>query len=258
MIKAIVLAAGKGTRMNSDLIKVAHTVGGKPIINHVIDTLSAMKNLNEIVMVVGHQADVVKRLTEGPNVKFVEQNEQLGTGHAVVQVSPHIQLNDDDLVIILAGDCPLISADTLNTLIETHKEAAAKGTVLTISLEDPARYGRILKDDNGNVLAIREAKDCTPGELKINEVNSGVYCFNGPALFNALKSLSTDNAQGEYYLTDVLEILRKDGNTIAAYCTPNSNEALGVNTPEDLALIESILADQKEHYSTQKDMWFHR
>ncbi|MDA1352897.1 MAG: NTP transferase domain-containing protein [bacterium] len=246
MIKAIVLAAGKGTRMNSDLIKVAHKVGGKPIINHVLDTLKGMSELTEIFIVVGHQADTVKALTNGPNVSFVEQKEQLGTGHAVIQVAPTISLTNSDLVIIIAGDCPLISETSLNTLIATHNRANAKGTVLTIQLDEPARYGRILKDEDGNVLAIREAKDCTPQELKIKEVNSGVYCFHGKSLFNALSHLSTDNSQGEYYLTDVLEILRRNGDKIAAYCTPNSDEALGVNTPEDLAQIEAILENHTQ------------
>ena len=227
--------------MNSDLIKVAHKINGKPIINHVLDSVNRVENIKRTYIVVGHQADVVKSLTEGPNVTFVEQHDQLGTGHAVMQVTPVVDTTQEDHVIVLAGDCPLISPDTLNTLIATHNTHHAKGTVLTFKLDNPARYGRILKD-NGNVSAIREAKDCTETELEIQEVNSGVYCFHGPSLFNALSELSTDNAQGEYYLTDVLEILRQNGDVIAAYCTPNEHEALGVNTPEDLAHIESIIA----------------
>lgn len=243
-LKAIILAAGRGTRMKSDTVKVAHTVCGKPILQYVLETVRALK-AEEIYIVVGHQADLIKSMFKSPDVTFVMQEQQLGTGHAVMQTEHKITLNDDDNVIVLAGDCPLIKLSTLQNLAETHQTKHASGTILTVTMDKPGNYGRILRDQHFTVMGIREAKDCNPAEYAVKEINTGVYLFNGKSLFNHLKSITTNNAQKEYYLTDVLHLQQSNGEVIAAYCDPDDSQAIGVNTRADLALIHKILFTRK-------------
>ncbi|RAP33673.1 hypothetical protein DID77_02675 [Candidatus Marinamargulisbacteria bacterium SCGC AG-439-L15] len=248
-LNIIILAAGKGTRMKSELPKVAHKVNDIPMIDYVINA-SKSAGASEIYIVIGHQAETLKTLINDNTLIYVEQKEQLGTGHAVQQVAPHIKESTNSITMVLAGDCPLISAQTLKALLETHHSTQAKASILTTKLDDPAAYGRILKNEHGQVIAIREAKDCTEDELKVSEINSGIYCFDTQKLFNALEKTNTNNKQGEYYLTDVIEILKQDGGTISAYCTKNSHEVLGVNTKEDLRHIETLAQKINVPHST--------
>lgn len=242
-LKAIILAAGKGTRMKSEMLKVAHEVAGKPIINHVIDTVKSI-GIDDIILVIGHQADLIKEITAYANVSYVMQTEQLGTGHAVMQVEPLLDANANDTLLILAGDCPLIEVETLTNLFAIHNESNASGTILTTMMTDPANYGRILRGKMGSVLGIKEAKDCTSEERLINEINTGIYCFQSKELIYALHNITNKNAQKEYYLTDVIHILKDKGDAISAYCTKNSNEVIGINTRMDLADINRIIYEK--------------
>lgn len=239
-LKAVILAAGKGTRMKSDVLKVAHSVAGKPIVSYVVDTVSAL-DVDNIYLVVGHQADLLKSSVTHEKMTYVLQEEQLGTGHAVTQVAAHLTPSPDDTIIVLAGDCPLIEESTLRSLIAIHTESNASATILTTMMNEPGTYGRILRGKMGSVLGIREAKDCSPDELQVTEVNTGVYVFQSSALFESLTEVTTNNAQAEYYLTDVIQILKKKGRPVSAFCTPRSDHAIGVNTRMDLAAINKIL-----------------
>ncbi len=234
MLNVIILAAGKGTRMKSDLVKVAHEVAGKALVNYVVDTVFELGEVS-IFLVVGHQADVIQRLTSHVPVSYVLQQEQLGTGHAVLQVLPHLDLEEDSATLVLAGDCPLIELETLRELLGLHRSAHASTTILTTVMPDPGTYGRILRDSRGAVMGIQEAKDCSFEQLKIEEINTGVYCFQTKALFSALKRVTPQNTQKEYYLTDVIHLLKKDGHIVSGLCTPKAYQAIGVNTRMDLA-----------------------
>ncbi len=238
--KAIILAAGKGTRMKSEFLKVLHEVAGKPIVNYVIDTVKEV-GVKEVILVVGHQAELVKNITSYTPITYAMQEEQLGTGHAVMQTEAYLSFQPDEEVIILAGDCPLISKETLENLIATHKESNSQATVLTTIMENPGSYGRILRGRMGSIKGIKEAKDCTPEEYDIKEINTGIYCFKSKFLFSALKKITNKNAQGEYYLTDVIQILKDEGDAVSAYCTPNHYEVLGINTRMDIAEINKII-----------------
>lgn len=236
---AIILAAGKGTRMNSDLPKVAHEIVGKTMIDYVIDAVNDAKISNKYI-VVGHQAEYIKSITSYPNVTHVLQAQQLGTGHAVMQAESAMVL-DDNLTLILAGDCPLIKSETIKSLIEFHQEQQAVCTVLTTEMTDPARYGRIIRNENGEFTAITEAKDCTDEQLLVKEINSGIFVFNTRLLFEALKKITTNNAQNEYYLTDVCHILRESGQHVSAYCIEDSNQVIGINSQEELAEVSKLI-----------------
>jgi bifunctional UDP-N-acetylglucosamine pyrophosphorylase / glucosamine-1-phosphate N-acetyltransferase len=239
-VKAIILAAGKGTRMKSDLLKVVHEVAGKPIVQYVIDSVNEL-GVTDIFTVVGHQAESVKENISDKNVQYVVQSEQLGTGHAVMQVDPHFEDNDSSTVIILAGDCPLIKTETLKKLIDSHQESNASVTILTTKMNEPAKYGRILRGKMGSVTGIKEAKDCTEKELQIKEINTGVYAFRADEMFKNLKKLDTNNAQGEYYLTDIIHILKRKGEVVSSYILEDSDQAIGVNTRLDLAKSNAVL-----------------
>ncbi len=246
-LKAIVLAAGKGTRMKSDVLKVLHNVAGKSVLNHVLDAVFAIE-VDEVFVVVGHQSEQVKSHISHPKVKFVEQIEQLGTGHAVMQVAPFLDTSEPGTVIVLAGDCPLIEKETLGNLLATHLESNASGTILTAEFADPGSYGRMIRGQMGSVLGIKEAKDCTPQELEISEINAGIYAFEIPSLFENLKRVNTNNAQKEYYLTDVIRLIKESGESIAAFCTEDADEVLGINTRMDLAKINQIIYQKNNQY----------
>jgi bifunctional UDP-N-acetylglucosamine pyrophosphorylase / glucosamine-1-phosphate N-acetyltransferase len=249
-IDAIILAAGKGTRMKSDLLKVAHHVAGKPVVNYVVDTVQDI-GVSTIYMVIGHQAESIKELLPSKNIEFVLQKEQLGTGHAVMQVG-NIYPASESTVLILAGDCPLIKPETLHSLINMHVESNSAATVLTTNMKDPALYGRILRGEMGTVLGIKEAKDCNKDELKITEINTGVYAFKSSFLFENLKKLNTNNKQGEYYLTDILHILKKSGDPVSAYCVDDEKQAIGINTRLDLAKSNKVIYQRNNlHFMTE-------
>jgi len=233
---AIVLAAGKGVRMKSDLPKVSHPILGKPMIVWVLETLKKL-GLDAVLVVVGYKASLVKKETEGFHVTYVMQKEQLGTGHAVMQAGPYVA-NTDSKVLVLNGDAPFIKKETLEHLMEAHISKGASATVLTANADDPSSYGRIIRADDGQVLRIVEKKDATEEEKKIKEINTGTYCFNAADLFASLEEIRPENAQKEYYLTDVISVLRKKGKAVQAFKTGSIHEVSGVNTKEELIKLE--------------------
>ena len=237
-IFAIVLAAGQGTRMKSKLYKVLHPVCGKPMVEHVIDNIQALE-AKKIVTVVGHGAEMVKEQL-GNKSEYVLQAEQLGTAHAVIQAES-LLANEEGTTLVVCGDTPLIKPETMKALYEYHTAQNAKATILTAIAEDPTGYGRILRDESGNVASIVEQKDATEEQKKVTEINTGTYCFDNKALFEALKLVNNDNAQGEYYLPDVIEILQKRGDIVAAYVCDNFDETLGVNDRFALSQAEQLM-----------------
>lgn len=234
----IILAAGKGTRMKSKLYKVLHKVCGKSMVDHVLTQVEQI-HPDDIVTVVGHGAEAVEAELGGRS-KFVVQEEQLGTGHAVLQAEPMLG-DKDGMTLIVNGDTPLLTAATFEKLFAYHRDKGATATILTASAPDPTGYGRIVRGDIGTVQKIVEQKDTTPEEAKIHEINTGVYCFDNKALFSALHEVKNDNAQGEYYLTDVIEILKSRGNVIAAYKMADFDESQGVNDRIALAAATKVM-----------------
>lgn len=239
-IKAVILAAGKGTRMKSELPKVLHKALGKPMVNYSIEAAKeAGAKDQDICLVVGHKAEQVKEVV-GNAVTYVTQKEQLGTGHAVKCAKEFI--GDDGLTMVLCGDTPLITGKTLRKLVENHIQEGNAITVLSAVAEDPTGYGRIIKDAEGRFVKIVEQKDATEEEQKVKEINSGMYMFNSKALSLALSELSNDNAQGEYYLTDTIEIVKEKAlGKVAAMVIEDIDEIKGVNSPEQLTEAEDIL-----------------
>ncbi|MBN2171088.1 MAG: NTP transferase domain-containing protein [Candidatus Krumholzibacteriota bacterium] len=234
---AVILAAGKGTRMKSDRPKVMHVLAGRELVRWVIAAARAA-GLDPVILVVGHQAESVREaLADEAGLRFVLQAEQLGTGHAVQMAAPALEGRGGE-VVILAGDVPLIRAETLRALVDHHRARGAAATVLTAELDDPAGYGRILRDAAGNVAAIREHRDASAAERAVREVNSGIYCFRVDALLAALRELRADNDQAEYYLTDTLAILREAGEVVAARLCGDPVEIAGVNDRAQLASME--------------------
>ncbi len=236
-LEVIILAAGLGTRMKSATVKVLHRAAGRPIIDYVVDLASQVSEKPPIV-VVGYQREVVQKWL-GDRARYAVQEEQLGTGHAVLQAAQVLGKAGGRKILILSGDVPLTRAETLQHLIEEHERSGSALTLLTMRLADPAMYGRIVGDSKGAVTRIVEAKDATQEEKKIDEVNAGIYLFDGDQLFDNLRRLSSHNAQGEYYLTDVLGMLRKSGKRVGAVIVDDPVEALGVNSRAELATVES-------------------
>ncbi|RXZ01051.1 bifunctional UDP-N-acetylglucosamine diphosphorylase/glucosamine-1-phosphate N-acetyltransferase GlmU [Fictibacillus sp. S7] len=235
---AVVLAAGQGTRMKSSLYKVLHPVCGKPMVQHVVDQISQL-DMKKIVTVVGHGAEKVKDQL-GDASAYVLQEEQLGTAHAVMQAEETLS-NEEGITLVVCGDTPLITAQTMQKLIDEHQAAGAKVSILTAKAEDPAGYGRVLRNASGTVERIVEHKDATDEEKLVQEINTGTYCFDNKSLFEALSSVNNDNSQGEYYLPDVIEIIQKQGETVAAYQTPSFDETLGVNDRVALSQAEKTM-----------------
>lgn len=222
MRNAIVLAAGKGTRMKSDRSKVMHTIIDRSMLAYIIDALRAV-SVQRIVVIVGYQAESIKEAF--PDVEFALQQPQLGTGHAVMQAT---QLKDEDGdTLIINGDGPCIQPETLEKLFQTNQDASL--TLLTSVLDDGAHYGRIVRDENGHVQAIVEAKDCTEEQKKICEINAGMYCFKNRDLFDNLDKLTTNNAQNEYYLTDLVKILANQGKVVKGLVVEDRDEVMGIN-----------------------------
>ncbi|PLR78939.1 bifunctional UDP-N-acetylglucosamine diphosphorylase/glucosamine-1-phosphate N-acetyltransferase GlmU [Bacillus sp. V3-13] len=235
---AVILAAGQGTRMKSKLYKVLHPVCGKPMVEHVVDQVSKL-NIKEIVTIIGHGAEEVKSQL-GDKSSYALQAEQLGTAHAVMQAK-EILSGKEGVTVVVCGDTPLIRAETIEALFAHHEETGAKATVLTAWASDPAGYGRIIRNAEGFVEKIVEHKDASAEERNIQEINTGTYCFDNKHLFEALQNVSNDNVQGEYYLPDVIEILKKQGETVSAYQTADFGETLGVNDRVALAEAERLM-----------------
>jgi bifunctional UDP-N-acetylglucosamine pyrophosphorylase/glucosamine-1-phosphate N-acetyltransferase len=237
MLKAVILAAGQGTRMKSKLPKVVHKVLGKCMVEHAIAAAKAA-GAEEICVVVGHGADVVKEAV-CEKVTFVLQDQQLGTGHAVKCAREFIGKEGETL--ILFGDAPLITGETLKKLVETHRNAGNAITVLSAVVEDATGYGRIIRDEQGRFLKSVEHKDATEAECSCREINSGMYVFDSAELYEALDKLDNNNAQGEYYLPDTLMIIRKKGLTADAMITEDFTEIEGVNSRVQLAHAEEVM-----------------
>ncbi|MFA6169910.1 MAG: NTP transferase domain-containing protein [Candidatus Margulisiibacteriota bacterium] len=242
-LAVVILAAGKGVRMQSDLPKVFHPVLGEPMLAHVLKTTQKLQPAKTLV-VVGHRRELITDFFKDWPVEFVVQAEQKGTGHAVLMAEPNLA-GFKGTVLILAGDVPLLSERTLRRLIDFHRQQKAAATDLTAILPAGGNYGRIVRQPNGEILKIVEKKDASPEELKINEVNTGTFCFDKEALFAALKEVRSENAQKEYYLTDTIEILRRQKRPVFAFSTDDPAETLGVNTKDELAEIEQLLRQRR-------------
>lgn len=237
MVKAVILAAGKGTRMKSDKPKVLHTVMDKPMVRWAIEAAEAA-GAEKVCAIVGYGADEVKAELKD-EVEYAMQLEQLGTGHAVMQAKDFIGQDGDTL--ILCGDTPLIKGETLKNLIARHNEMGNAVTMLSTILEDPTGYGRIIRDENGEFVKNVEHKDATEEERASKEVNSGMYLFNSAQLYASLSEITNDNAQGEYYLPDCLSVIRAKGGKVDAVVCEDQTEIMGVNSPDQLAEAEEIM-----------------
>lgn len=235
---AVILAAGKGTRMKSKLPKVLHKIGGKPMLQHVLDAADAAGAARKVV-VVGHEAELVEEMV-GEQAQMALQAEQLGTGHAVMQTEAVLK-DFCGTVMIICGDTPLLEAAELKKFYEGHVASQAAATVLTAFMDDPAGYGRIIRDADGNVLGIVEEKDAVLEQKAIKEINTGIYCVEAPLLFEVLAILTCDNAQGEYYLTDVLAKLNAMGKKVGGVATADSDMIMGINSRRQLAEAENIM-----------------
>ena len=234
-LEVVILAAGLGTRMKSSKIKILHQAAGRPIIDYVLD-LAADLSPRPPVMVVGYQREQVQK-SVGERARFAVQEEQKGTGHAVLMAAEHV--DPGKRVMILSGDVPLTRIETLRRLLDEHDRSGNALTLLTMKPADPALYGRIVRDANGSVLRIVEAKDASDEEKRIAEVNAGIYVFNGEHLFENLRNLRPENAQKEYYLTDLLQVIRDAGHRVGAVIAEDPAEALGVNSRAELATVEN-------------------
>lgn len=241
-LSVVILAAGLGTRMKSRRAKVLHELGGLPLITHVVKTARALDPLT-ILVVVGHQAeDVEKAVLEavGDLASFVVQAKQRGTGDAVESARSLLE-NSDSLLLVLSGDVPFIRAETLKKLIAHHRESGAACSILSVELPNPAGYGRMVRNEDGSFARIVEHKDATAEQREIREINSGIYCFEARDLFQALRRVEPVNEQGEYYLTDVAEIILSLGGTVSVYLHDDAREVSGINTRAELAEFENLL-----------------
>ncbi len=239
---ALILAAGKGTRMKSRLPKVLHKVGGVPMVEQVLRTVKAAGTLRQIV-VVGFGGEMVQEYL-GNEAETVMQKEQLGTGHAVLQAEALLK-DAQGTLLVTCGDTPLVTKDTFTSLLDWHEKSGAAATILTAHMPDPTGYGRIIRDEAGQVVKIVEQKDGTPEELAVDEVNAGIYCFDLSLLWQMLHNVNNNNAQGEYYLTDIIGMLVSAGKVVSAFAAPDYRETLGVNSRQQLAAAEQVLRSRK-------------
>lgn len=237
-VMAIVLAGGQGKRMKSKLYKVLHQVCGKPLVGHVVDLLHSIET-DRILIVVGHGAEAVQAYL-GDSAEYVLQEQQLGTGHAALQAAPLLQ-DEEGTTMIICGDTPLVTEETVRRMLDYHHNQGAAATILTAELAQPAGYGRVIRDEQGEVLRIVEQKDCNEKEDKVEEINAGTYCFDNRKLFAALKQVTNHNQQQEYYLTDVIDILRRGGDKIVGYLTHDESEWVGINDRAQLAAAEAYM-----------------
>jgi bifunctional UDP-N-acetylglucosamine pyrophosphorylase/glucosamine-1-phosphate N-acetyltransferase len=245
-LAAVILAAGKGTRMNSDLPKVAHEVAGAPMVWWVAEACRAV-GCERIVVIVGHRQEVVRGIFESEGesdgeaaIEFAVQDQQLGTGHAVRCAEPHLGSFAGD-VLVLCGDGPLISPETLESLVRRHRSTGASATMATAVLADPSGYGRIVRDARGGFSAIVEEKNATAEQRAIREVNPSYYCFRAKDLFGALARVKRNGVSGEYYLTDVPSMLMAEGGRVEVIDSVPAGEVLSVNTPAQLAEVDRLL-----------------
>ena len=239
-----IMAAGKGTRLKSKHPKVLHEVGGKPLLAHVIAAASRVLPAEDVYVIIGHEAERVREATRSTGVNFVRQEPQRGTGHALMCAAPSLSAYDH--VVVLSGDAPLIRAETISGLLQFHLQRKAAMTILSAKLEVPTGYGRILrKGKTDEVQAVVEEKSCTPAQRKLQEINSGFYAFSVKALFDNIERLTTANAHGEYYLTDMAEVLRKAKQRVAVVPVANPSEILGSNTRAELVDLDRTFRREK-------------
>ena len=239
-VSAVILAAGKGTRMKSDIPKVLHEINGKPMISYVLKVAGKLM-CNPIAVIVGYQEEKIRDYLTGKKVIFVSQKEQLGTGHAVLQSENALKKSEND-VLILYGDMPLLSVQTLKEFIDDHMVSGSMLSILTTRAKDPASYGRIVRDEDLKILKIVEEKDASEEEKNIDEINSGIYCVNKNFLFSTLRRLKPENKQGEYYLTDIVAKAVEKGIEVNSFYAGDEREVIGVNTVEDLKKVEEIMS----------------
>ncbi|MCX7834463.1 MAG: sugar phosphate nucleotidyltransferase [bacterium] len=242
-LRTIILAAGEGKRMKSDLPKVLHTLHNKPLIQWVWDAALQIGS-EKIVIVVGHKRAMVMEAMKNTDAHFAIQWQQKGTGDAVLAAKKYIHHRFKGSVMVLSGDVPLISTKTLLKLRTVHEKTSAVATILTFRTPEPDSYGRIVRDDQGKIIRIVEAKDASEEELKIQEVNSGIYIFQAQWLWKELERLQPNNSQGEYYLTDVVKSAVDNGNIVSTIESLDPIEAEGVNTQEQLKSLEKIVSER--------------
>lgn len=240
-VDAIIMAAGKGTRMNSDLPKVLLDVNGKPMVQWVVDACLEA-GCERVIVVVGFKADQVKQaLAHNPACLFVEQTEQLGTGHAVMMAKDLFTDDSPRDVFVLGGDGPLIRSATLDQLLGIHRQGNFSASLATAVIDNPTGYGRVIRDADNTFKTIVEQKDATAEQLTVGEVNPSYYCFKSDALFSKLTQIRPNNQQGEYYLTDVPGILKSEGQAVGVVDAVPADDVLSINTPEQLAEVACIL-----------------
>ena len=238
-VSAVILAAGKGTRMKSDIPKVLHQVCGKPIINYVIRTVENLR-CNPAVIVVGYQEEKVREVLNGKKVIFISQKEQLGTGHAVLQTENALKNYEND-VLILCGDMPLVKPQTLKEFIDDHVDTESTLSIITTNTENPSNYGRVVRDDDFRIIKIVEEKDASEEEKSIKEINTGIYCVNRNFLFSTLRRLKPENRQNEYYLTDIIAKAVEKGIDVNSFRVNDEREFMGINTIDDLKDVEELM-----------------
>jgi bifunctional UDP-N-acetylglucosamine pyrophosphorylase / glucosamine-1-phosphate N-acetyltransferase len=243
-INVVILAAGLGTRMKSKRAKVLHRAGGLSLIEHVVQASRAIAPADRVTVVVGHQGDQVRALLAPSGVRFVEQTEQKGTGHALLACRKSLA-SKTGFVVVLYGDCPLLEPQTLRKLVRRQTSGKTAATLITTRLDDPTGYGRVILGDRGDVRTIVEQKAATPEQLAVPIINSGIYCFRADLLWRHLLEIRPDNPAHEYYLTDIVEILNRAGHRVSAMEVENSAELLGINTRVELAAVDRIFRDHK-------------
>jgi bifunctional UDP-N-acetylglucosamine pyrophosphorylase/glucosamine-1-phosphate N-acetyltransferase len=243
-ISALVLAAGLGTRMKSTRAKVLHEVLSEPMIHHVVQTVNSV-GFDNVLVIVGHQKEEVMAVLDDFQVSFVVQEEQRGTGHAVLSAENELQ-TIGGTVMILNGDVPLISKDSLKQMRAVHQDRKPVLTIMTTQLDDPTNYGRILRTKQGQILAIIEEKDASPEQKKINEINAGIYCADVSFLFETLHKVGTENSQGEVYLTDIVKIAIDMGQRVEIFSGASAEEVLGINSKIELAAANKYLQEKQK------------
>ncbi len=242
-VSVVILAAGLGTRMKSRQAKVLHRAGGDILVGHAVSAALDSAPPERIFVVVGHQAEEVQQALGDRGVRFVQQTEQKGTGHAVLCGRNQLEANGG-LLVILYGDCPLVRRETIEGLIVKQVSSTAAGTMISTRLDDPTGYGRVIRDEHGNVRAIVEQKAATPEEAAVNEINAGIYCFDSDLFWKHVDEMQPNNPAHEYYLTDMVEILIRAGHSIQPYFIADSGELLGINTRVELAQVDRIFRER--------------
>ncbi len=243
-VTVVILAAGLGTRMRSKQAKVLHQAGGLTLIEHVVNSASVIAPLDRIFAVIGHQAEKVQQTLAQRGIGFVQQQEQKGTGHALAMCREQVEPLGG-LLVVLYGDCPLLSPKTLKELVQRQAASTAAATVITTILPDPTGYGRILVDEDGNVRAIVEQKAATPQQLAVREINSGIYCFRSDLLWQHIGSIVPNNPVNEYYLTDIVELFRNAGQNVGILRLDDPSEVLGINSRVELAEVDNLFRQRK-------------